>query len=53
MVMIQDGVRIFCLPDEAKCEADEEKRSPLDVEECPLGLETCTGDCMYYSEEKE
>lgn len=49
--MFQDGVQVFCLPDNAQCKADEEKRSPLDLEECPLGEETCTGDCFYYAED--
>lgn len=51
MEMKQDGVRIYYLPDRAICKADEEKRSPLDIRECPKGYEECTGDCFYYSEE--
>lgn len=38
MIMMQDGVEVYCLPDGACCEADEKIRSPLNVEECPLGL---------------
>ena len=49
--MYQDGVEVFCLPDGAQCKADEEKRSPLELIECPLGYETCDGDCFYYDEE--
>ena len=45
MKMIQNGVWVYCLPDGAMCEADEEKRSPIDIDVCPLGYETCTGDC--------
>lgn len=44
--MIQDGVRVFHLPDDNFCLADEEHRSPLDMEECPKGEEHCTGDCF-------
>lgn len=50
MIMLQDGVRVDCLPDGAKCEADEEKRSPLDVDECPMGYGECSGNCLYYAE---
>jgi len=50
MDMIQDGVEIYCLPDGARCGADENKRSPLDLDECPVGCEVCTGDCMHYGE---
>lgn len=51
MEMKQDGVRVYCLPDGAICKAGEEKRSPLDIGECPIGYEECSGDCFYYSEE--
>lgn len=50
MEMYQDGVRVWCLPDGACCKADEYKRSPLEVEECPQGEGNCTGDCFYYEE---
>jgi hypothetical protein len=50
MRMTQDGVDIYCLPDSAKCCMDEEERSPLDINECPMGYEECTGDCEYYTE---
>lgn len=49
--MIDDGVEVYCLPDNAKCMADEEKRSPLNIELCPMGCETCSGNCFYYDEE--
>lgn len=48
--MMQDEVEIYCLPDGACCELDEMGRSPLDLEECLMGAEECTGDCMYYAE---
>lgn len=48
--LLQDGVRAFVLPDDNFCLADEEHRSPLDLSECPLGQEYCSGDCFYYSE---
>jgi hypothetical protein len=50
MKMTQDGVDIYCLPDGAKCYADEEERSPLDLLRCPEGEEVCTGDCCFYTE---
>ena len=48
--VIEDGVDVYCLPDTACCEADEEKKSPLELEECPIGCNACTGDCEYYAE---
>lgn len=51
MKMYQDGVEVYCLPDGAVCKADEEKRSPLDIEKCPYGYEFCTGDCLEYDDE--
>lgn len=50
MEMKQDRVRVFILPESAHCKADEERRSPLDIEECPMGHEECDGDCFYYGE---
>ena len=50
LTMIQDCVSVECLPDGAYCEADEKKRSPLELEECPLGNEVCTGNCVNYEE---
>ncbi|MGN0512721.1 MAG: hypothetical protein ACI4GD_00485 [Lachnospiraceae bacterium] len=50
-MMKQDGVRVDCLPEESCCMADEEKRSPLDLDECPEGYEECTGDCIHYTED--
>lgn len=50
MDMTQDGVEVFCLPDSAKCCDDEEERSPLDIDSCPMGYYECTGDCDYYAE---
>lgn len=49
--MYQNGIRVRVLPDEAHCLADNENRSPLELEECPIGMETCDGDCSYYQEE--
>ena len=31
MIMLQDGVRVFVLPDESHCIRDEESRSPIDL----------------------
>lgn len=47
MEMKHDGV---CLPDTAKCKADEGGRSPLDIQICPMGYSECNGDCFYYTE---
>ena len=49
MVLIQDGVQVFCSI--GYCGADNEKRNPNDIEVCPLGCETCDGDCFYYNED--
>lgn len=51
MKVMQDGVECYVLPDGACCEVDEEKRSPLDIDECHCGHEVCDGDCIYYTEE--
>lgn len=50
MDMMHDEIDIYCLPDSACCNADDEKRSPLEIEECPIGCDICTGDCSYYEE---
>ena len=49
--MMQDGVEEHCLPDGACCEKNDDRRSPLDIEECPIGCSECDGDCFYYSED--
>ena len=51
MEMKSDGVSVDILPDCAFCRLDEKKRSPLDMEECPIGCEECDGDCPYYEED--
>ena len=51
MLMMQDRVRVDCLPENAHCKVDETKRSPMDIEECPKGNEICSGDCIYYEED--
>lgn len=53
MEMKYNGVRIYCLPDDNFCLKDEEHRSPLELDECPLGEDVCTGDCFYYLEDSE
>lgn len=53
MEMYQDGVHVLNLPDNARCELDEYKRSLLEIEQCPEGKEYCTGDCFYYTEEDQ
>lgn len=51
MEFIQDGVEVYCLPDEAYCAADEERRSPIDIDKCPVGCSTFDEDCYYYRED--
>lgn len=51
MEMYFEGVPIYVLPDCAVCKADEYKRSPLDIDICPLGYETCVDCCDQYHEE--
>ncbi|MCI8378698.1 MAG: hypothetical protein HFH72_09295 [Lachnospiraceae bacterium] len=53
MEMVQDGVEVYCLPDNAYCELDEEKRSPFDIDDCPKGCKVCDGDCYYYKEDDD
>lgn len=53
MEMTQDGVDVYCLPDNAYCEADKQKRSPFDIDDCPIGYEVCDGGCYYYKEDDE
>lgn len=47
-----NGVGVYCLPDNACCKADDEKRSPLELDLCPLGYDVCDGDCDQYSEDE-
>lgn len=51
MRMVQDGIDVYCLPDNAYCAADDKKKSPLDIDDCPNGCEICEGDCYYYHED--
>lgn len=51
MEMYQDGVRIYCLPDDAHCKLCGE--NPLYLSECPAGEDECSGECPYYTEEKD
>lgn len=53
MRMMQDGVEVCCLPDNAYCSADVGLQSPLDLCECPIGNEECCGDCWHYREDDE
>lgn len=48
-----DGVDVYCLPDNALCKLDDERRSPLEMDECPYGCDECGGDCPYYAEDSE
>ena len=53
MRLFQGGGEVDVLPDCAKCTADEEQRSPFDIDDddCPIGEEFCSGDCYYYTED--
>ncbi|MCI8489010.1 MAG: hypothetical protein HFJ04_01935 [Lachnospiraceae bacterium] len=51
MRMEQDGVDVDCLPDNAYCDADARKRSPLEIEECPMLNGICSGNCIHYHED--
>ena len=42
--MVQNCVDVYCLPDNGYCAADDEKRSPIDIDDCPNGCEVCEGD---------
>ena len=53
MRVVQDGVDVYILPDNAYCAADEEKRSPLELDGCPCKEEVCSGDCLYYREDDD
>lgn len=48
--MYQDRVEVMVLPDGAKCQLDDQRRSPLELEVCPLGYEYCSGECVNYQE---
>lgn len=51
MIQYQDGVEVFiCI---GFCTADKKQRDIDDVDECPLGHETCSGECWAYSEDPE
>ena len=51
MDIMQDGVEVYCLPDTARCTLAN--KSQFDIDNCPDGNVFCTGDCFYYTEEKE
>ena len=53
MKVVQDGVDVYILPDNAYCELDKQKRSPLEMDDCPCGYEVCGGTCYYYQEDEE
>ena len=50
--MYQDDVEVMILPDSAACLADDDGRSPLDLDECPCEYETCFPDCAWYVEQE-
>ena len=52
MIVKSCGVEVYVLPDNATCKLDEEHRSPLDLNCCPIGNEECD-DCYYYAEENK
>ena len=49
MEIVQDGVEVIVAI--GYCKADEEKRNPEDIEDCPIGCAVCSGDCFYYAED--
>lgn len=52
MIIMHDGVEIFCLPDNAFCGAGN-GRPIEDIDECPRGWKVCEpANCIYYSEEQ-
>lgn len=53
MEFVQDGVEVYCLPDNAYCNADEEKRNLLDIDDCPIGCNVCSVDCYHYREDDD
>ena len=53
MTVKQGGVECYILPDCVYCAADEQKRNPLDIDDCPIGCEECDCDFPYYEEDWE
>lgn len=51
MEMYQDGVPVYVLPDGSCCEADDARRSPIDLEYCPVGYDRCDSNCCFYEED--
>lgn len=33
------------------CEADDARRSPIDLEYCPVGYDRCDSNCCFYEED--
>lgn len=47
-----DGIKIYILPDNAKCCASDDYVSPTELDECPTGCEICYPEgCINYTEE--
>ena len=53
MRLFQDEIEVGVLPEDAHCKLDDNKEYILDLYPCPLGNEFCTGNCYYYTEEKD
>lgn len=49
MEMCRDGIECFVIL--GFCKADSEWKSIFELEQCPLGNDSCSGDCVYYSED--
>lgn len=52
------GIKIYCLPDDAQCLADDARRNPEQIEQCPLCTkpweDICTPEiCPHYTEGDE
>ena len=50
MEIYRDNVEILAIPEAATCMADDKQRDPQDIQKCPLGNQTCSGDCECYTE---
>lgn len=50
MKVIIDNKEVTSLPSCTKCVADEDLRSPLEIEKCPIGKKVCSGSCDCFLE---
>ena len=46
-----DGIKIYILPDNAKCLASDGHLYPFELSDCPLGRDKCVPEvCDHYAE---